>query len=103
MTAANDNTNANSPDAATAAREWKRTPVSADLAAMIRALDEALFTTFGFDQCYVLMARDGIIAASSSVLLLLHRRVATDHHWHHTGHGHNRDLTENHAETGGEP
>ncbi len=67
MTAANDNTNANSPDTAPAAREAKRTPVSAELSALIRALDEALFTTFGFDQCYVLMARDGIIAASSSV------------------------------------
>ena len=67
MTAANDNANANAPDAAPATREMKRTSVSAELAAMIRALDDALFTTYGFDQCYVVMARDGIIAASSAV------------------------------------
>ena len=67
MTAANDNPNANAPDTAPATREVKRTAVSADLAAMLRALDDALFATYGFDQCYVVMARDGIIAASSSV------------------------------------
>ena len=67
MTAANDNTNANAPDPAPVNREWKRTPVSAELAALIRTLDEALQATFGFDLCYVVMARDGIIAASSAV------------------------------------
>lgn len=65
------NTNANAPapapDPAPVTREWKRTPVSAELSALVHALDEALQATFGFDLCYVLLARDGIIAASSSV------------------------------------
>ena len=64
---ATTNANANAPDAAPVTREWKRTPVSVELAALIRALDEALQATFGFDLCYVVMARDGIIAASSAV------------------------------------
>ena len=49
-----------------AAREWERTPVPAELAEMVRVLDDALLAAYGFDLCYVVMARGGIIAASSA-------------------------------------
>lgn len=53
------------PDPAPETRDVKRTPVPADLADKIRAFDEAMLATFGFDTCYVVMARDGIVAASN--------------------------------------
>jgi hypothetical protein len=56
----------NVPDPTLVTREVKRTPVTADLAEKIRAFDEAMLATFGFDVCYVVMARDGIVAASNS-------------------------------------
>jgi hypothetical protein len=63
-----DNASPNVPGTATPdTREWNRTPVAAELAALIRSLDDALQAAFSFDLCYVVMARDGIIAASSSV------------------------------------
>lgn len=63
-----DNTSPDVPDTATlGTREWKRTPVAAELVAIINSLDDALQAAFGFDLCYVVMARDGIIAASSAV------------------------------------
>ena len=67
MPARKNHANANAPDPAPVNRDVKRTPVSAELAALIRTLDKALQATFGFDLCYALMARDGIIAASSAV------------------------------------
>jgi hypothetical protein len=56
----------NVPDPTPVTRDVKRTPVSADLAEKIRAFDEAMLATFGFDLCYIVMARDGIVAASNS-------------------------------------
>ncbi len=62
----NANNDANPPDTAPVTRDVKRTPVSADLAEKLRAADEALMAEFGFDLSYVVMARDGIVAASNS-------------------------------------
>ena len=62
----NDNVNANSPDTTPVTREVKRTPVSAELAEKLRAVDEALMAEFGFDVVYIVMARDGIVVASNS-------------------------------------
>ncbi len=54
------------PDPAPVTRDVKRTPVSVDLAEKLRAADEALMAEFGFDLSYVVLARDGIVAASNS-------------------------------------
>lgn len=54
------------PEPAPETRDVKRTPVPADLADKIRSVDEALLTAFGFDLCYLILARDGIIAASNA-------------------------------------
>lgn len=66
MTANNDNVNATSPDTAPVTRDVKRTPVPANIAEMVRTLDAALQTVFGFDLCYVVLARGGIVAASNA-------------------------------------
>jgi hypothetical protein len=58
--------NNNAPNDAPVTREVKRTPVSADLAEKIRALDETLLATYGFDLCYAIWAREGLIAASNA-------------------------------------
>lgn len=58
--------NENGPDPAPITRDVKRTPVSANLAEKLRAADEALMAEFGFDLSYIVMARDGIVAASNS-------------------------------------
>lgn len=47
-------------------REVKRTPVSADLAAKIRAVDAALEAEFGSDFACVILARGALVAASNA-------------------------------------
>ena len=65
MTANNDNPNA--PDTAPVTREVARTPVSAKLAEIIRALDESLMAEFGpFAFAYAILAGDGLAAASNA-------------------------------------
>lgn len=64
MTAESNNRDV--PDPAPVTRDVKRTPVPANIAEQVRALDDALQTVFGFDLCYVVLARGGIVAASNA-------------------------------------
>jgi hypothetical protein len=61
-----DRNNRDVPDRVPVTRDVKRTPVPANIAEMVRALDDALQTVFGFDLCYVVLARGGIVAASNA-------------------------------------
>lgn len=47
-------------------REVRRTPVSADLAAKIRAVDAALEAEFNLDFAFAILARGALVAASNA-------------------------------------
>lgn len=64
MNASNDD---NAPDTAPVTREVTRTPVSAKLADIIRALDDTLMAEHGaFAFAYAILVGDGLAAASNA-------------------------------------
>jgi hypothetical protein len=67
----------NPPDTNPTPVEWKRIPVSPELADAIWRMDDLLQNEFQLDIAYCLMARDGVVAASDAVHSYMPPIVAT--------------------------